>query len=251
MSLKAYLRVSSEAQDYAQQNNCLQQYFKRNGIAPSMIESIVVEKISGTVKHTERKLAKLLQSCKSGDTIYVSELSRLGRNMSDLYSIVTECCERQITIIQCKDGAIIENESIGGKALLFALSLAAEIEVANIRQRTKMGLDARRQLRDQNGYWISNSGNMRTHFGREKGCDLSEATAASAKARTDSAADWRNTSEAYAFVRQSYLAGKSRKEILSLFDTLHQTRPEIFCTRQGGNLTPAILSKWISEMQIL
>lgn len=101
-------------------------------------------KISGTVKHTKRKLHELLESCDKGSVIYVSELSRLGRSMSDLFQIVGYAGEKDITLIQCKDGTVIENKSIGGKALLFALSLAAEIEVENIRQRTKAGLAAKR-----------------------------------------------------------------------------------------------------------
>lgn len=139
-----YNRVSTDGQEFAQQMQCIYSYLKRIGEdCESMLH--VEEKVSGSVKHTERKLYKLLQECESGSTIYISELSRLGRNMSDLFQIVTEATEKGITIIQCKDGTIIENNSIGGKALLFALSLAAEIELNNIRQRTKSGLDSRRR----------------------------------------------------------------------------------------------------------
>lgn len=137
-----YNRCSTEAQDFDQQMQCINDYLRRINETDELVH--VVEKVSGSVKHTERKLNELLKQCDKGSTIYISELSRLGRNMSDLFQIITEASEREITIVQAKDGTIIENKSIGGKALLFALSLAAEIELNNIRQRTKAGLDARK-----------------------------------------------------------------------------------------------------------
>ena len=120
-----YFRCSTESQDFAQQNEVVTNYLSRIGEKGELLQ--VVEKVSGSVKHTERKLNELLKQCDKGSIIYISELSRLGRNMSDLFQIITEASEKEITIVQAKDGTIIENKSIGGKALLFALSLAAEI----------------------------------------------------------------------------------------------------------------------------
>lgn len=154
-----YARCSKDKQDFEQQKECISQFLKRIGETSDIKE--VVEKVSGTVEHTKRELNDVLKMCKDGDTIYISELSRLGRSMNDLFNIVSHCDKKGITIIQCKDGTIIENKSIGGKALLFALSLAAEIEVDNIRQRTKMGLAARKARGLQNGgtkeLWGKNS----------------------------------------------------------------------------------------------
>lgn len=156
-----YYRCSTEKQDFMQQNEVVTNYLQRIGETCELYT--VSEKISGSVKHTERKLNELLKQCEKGSTIYISELSRLGRNMTDLFSIVTECSERDITLIQCKDGTIIENKSIGGKALLFALSLASEIELANIRQRTKAGLAARKakmmEIGGTSDLWGSKNGN--------------------------------------------------------------------------------------------
>ena len=138
-----YHRCSTEKQEFMQQQKVVADYLARMGVDAAGLTS-VVEKVSGSVRHTERRLNDLLNTCQAGDEIYISELSRLGRNMSDLFSIVTEATEKGVAIIQCKDGTRIEMDSIGGKALMFALSLAAEIELANIRQRTKAGLDARK-----------------------------------------------------------------------------------------------------------
>lgn len=158
-----YLRTSTDKQDYAQQKKCVNDYLKRMNVSTELYT--VEEKISGTVKHEKRKLNELMERCGKGSTIYISELSRLGRSMTDLFAIVTYCGEHDITIIQCKDGTTIENKSIGGKALLFALSLAAEIEVENIRQRTRAGLAARRErlqaVGGTNELWGKNKGTNR------------------------------------------------------------------------------------------
>ena len=156
-----YLRVSTEKQDYDQQRETVYNYLKRIGMNEILPE--VVEKKSGSIKHTERKLSGLLNICRKDDTIYISELSRLGRNMTDLFNIIQEASEKGVAIIQAKDGTTIENTSIGGKALLFALSLAAEIELQNIRQRTRAGLAARKSEGKEIGgtaeLWGSKNGN--------------------------------------------------------------------------------------------
>ena len=196
-----YNRCSTERQVYLQQQECIHGYLKRAGIDPSTLE-VTEEHISGTIKHTERKLYGLLMRCQAGDTIYVSELSRLGRNMSDLFQIVTTASDRGIKLVQCKDGSVIENESIGGKALLFALSLAAEIEVANIRQRTNMGLQARKELLERDGFFVSKSGRVCTKLGREKNCDMSVAIAASNEAMRAAARELKEKSAGYQWVKR-------------------------------------------------
>lgn len=161
-----YIRCSTDKQDFDQQLKCINEYLNRMHLDTDLYT--VQEKVSGTVKHTKRKLNELLEQCEKGSTIYISELSRLGRSMNDLFSIVTYCGDNDITIIQCKDGTTIENKSIGGKALLFALSLAAEIEVENIRQRTKMGLAAKKAKQERiggvNELWGKNTGADREEY---------------------------------------------------------------------------------------
>lgn len=242
-----YFRSSTDKQTYMQQQECVFGYLRGHGITPEFLE-VVEEHISGTVKHTERKLHGLLMRCKSGDTIYVSELSRLGRNMSDLFQIVTTASDRGIKIIQCKDGSVIENDSIGGKALLFALSLAAEIEVANIRQRTNMGLQARKELLEKDGFFVSKSGKVCKHLGREKGCDLSAARHAAAESRRASVREWKEKSAGYQWVKRQLQKGVPRRQIIEEFNENMASGMEGFCTSNGAALSAGVLSRWASEI---
>lgn len=226
------------------------------GIDPNSIDSMVVEKISGTVRHTERKLADLIARCESGDFIIVSELSRVSRSLSDLYSIVTECCDKGITLIQAKDGVQIENNTISGKAILFALGLAAEIEVMNIRQRTQMALDSKKAQIAENGYYIiqkgDNKGQASDKLGRPPGpdgtYDMSAAVEASVKKRQERANEWRESSVGYNSVKRWLGQGMSRQWILAEFNAQHKTNPENYSTREGKPLSRGVLCKWIKEM---
>ena len=242
-----YYRSSTDRQTYLQQQECVSGYLKRAGIDPSTLE-VTEEHISGTVKHTERKLYGLLMRCQAGDTIYVSELSRLGRNMSDLFQIVTTASDRGIKLVQCKDGSVIENESIGGKALLFALSLAAEIEVANIRQRTNMGLQARKELLERDGFFVSKSGSVCQKLGREKGCDTSAAQIASAESRRASAREWKEKSAGYQWVKRQLQKGVPRKQIIEEINENRASGMEGFSTSTGAALSAGVLSKCASEI---
>ena len=247
MASYIYQRCSTEKQVYLQQQECVFGYLRGIGVDPTSLE-VIDEHASGTIKHTERKLYGLLMRCQLGDTIYVSELSRLGRNMSDLFQIVTTASDRGIKLVQCKDGSVIENESIGGKALLFALSLAAEIEVANIRQRTNMGLQARKELLERDGFFVSKSGKVCRHFGREKGADLSVAHQAAAESRRASVRDWKEKSAGYQWVKRQLQKGVPRKQIIEEFNENRASGMEGFCTSNGAALSAGILSKWASEI---
>jgi DNA invertase Pin-like site-specific DNA recombinase len=239
-----YYRVSTDAQDFAQQKKVVADYLQHLGIDAAAIASETVEKVSGTIDYKERRLSTLLNNCKAGDVIYISELSRLGRNMANLFEIVSNACDRGIIIVQCKDGTTIESKSIGGKALLFALSLAAEIEVANIRQRTMAGLAARKDKLARDGFAISNAGRMYTHFGREKGADVSAAVAAASANRSGKAATWRKNSVAYkAFIKKTQ-EGATNKQILQFFEDMYEIDPENYCTSTGAKVTGYVLTRW-------
>ena len=230
MSYKVYFRCSTEGQDFLQQQKCVNDYLTRLGITAT---DVITEKVSGTVSHKDRKLSNLLADCKAGDVVYVSELSRLGRCMADLFAIVSEATSKGVTLVQCKDGSTIEAESIGGKALLFALSLAAEIEVANIRQRTQMALDARKELIARDGGFVSKSGKWCTKLGAGSTENVQKARIVSSKARTDARLDWLMSSTVCKYIRAKYEQGMSFLDMVEDLGRMYEIAPDIYCTRKG------------------
>ena len=76
---------------------------------------------------------------KGGDTLIVSEISRLGRNLMQIMGILNTCMERGFKIIAIKENYEL-GDNINSKVLAFAFGLSAEIERNLISQRTKEAL---------------------------------------------------------------------------------------------------------------
>lgn len=101
--------------------------------------SFVEEKISGKISWRKRKIAGILDELQSGDSIIVSELSRLGRSMLECMEILSLALTKGVNIYSVKGNWKLDN-SIQSKIIAMAFSMAAEIERDLISQRTKEAL---------------------------------------------------------------------------------------------------------------
>lgn len=136
----AYIRVSTELQSYEGQRYEIEQWVSRR---QWVIDKWVQEKASGTKALKKRTLDGLLKRMKKGDTLICTELSRLGRNMMMVMSILNTCSQKGIKIYSIKDSFEL-SDSLNAKIIAFAFSLAAEIERNLISQRTREALAAKR-----------------------------------------------------------------------------------------------------------
>lgn len=95
-------------------------------------------------KESERtEVRESNQSIKTGDTLIVTEISRLSRTLTEIMAIMGKCLEKNITIYSTKDGYAFDN-TINSKVLCFAFGLVAEIERNLISMRTKEALALRK-----------------------------------------------------------------------------------------------------------
>jgi DNA invertase Pin-like site-specific DNA recombinase len=136
MMIYAYIRVSSDRQTVENQRYEIERYCKSHAI---VINRWIEETISGNKEIEERKLGKLLKKLKKGDVLICSELSRLGRNLLMIMSILNHCMQNDIQVRTIKDNYRLGND-INSKVLAFAFGLSAEIERKLISQRTKDAL---------------------------------------------------------------------------------------------------------------
>jgi len=132
----AYIRVSTDQQSCSSQEYEINNWAKAMGIT---IDKWVKETISGTIEADKRKLGKTLKRMKQGDTLVCTEISRLGRSILMIMSILNRCASRGISIHTIKDNFDLSN-NINSKIIAFAFALAAEIERNLISQRTKEAL---------------------------------------------------------------------------------------------------------------
>lgn len=131
-----YIRVSTDKQTVENQRFEISKYLKKEKL---VINEWIEETISGTVSPKKRNLGKLLEKTKSGDIIICSELSRLGRNMFMIMSILNTLMERGVLVYTVKEGYKL-GEDLTSKVLAFAFSISAEIERTLISQRTTEAL---------------------------------------------------------------------------------------------------------------
>ena len=135
-----YIRVSTDKQTVENQRFEINKFIKKSGVH---VDSWIEETISGTVSPTKRNLGKLIEKTKRGDIIICSELSRLGRNMFMIMSILNILMERGVIIYTVKERYKL-GEDLTSKVLAFAFSISAEIERSLISQRTKEALQRKK-----------------------------------------------------------------------------------------------------------
>ena len=135
-----YIRVSTDKQTVENQRFEILEFAKRNSI---VLDSWIEETVSGTIRPENRALGKLLDSIQKDDLIICSELSRLGRSLFMIMSILNKLMEKGARIWTIKDGYRL-GDDIQSKVLAFAFGLSAEIERNLISQRTKEALERKK-----------------------------------------------------------------------------------------------------------
>jgi DNA invertase Pin-like site-specific DNA recombinase len=128
-----YIRVSTDKQTVENQRYEILKYASLKRIH---IDQWVEEVASGRSAAKDRKLGDVISSLTKNDILIVSELSRLGRNLMEVMSILYSCMEKETKVFTIKEGYELGN-NIPSKVLAFAFSLSAEIERNLISQRTK------------------------------------------------------------------------------------------------------------------
>ena len=91
-----------------------------------------------------------MRSVKSADMLVCTEISRFGRSMLVMMSVLNACSQKGVFIRTIKDNFNL-TDSINSKIIAFAFALAAEIERNLISQRTKEALAARKKAGIQLG----------------------------------------------------------------------------------------------------
>lgn len=135
-----YIRVSTDKQTTENQRFEILKYADEKHLS---VGRWIEETVSSTRKLSERKLGKLLSDMEKGDILLVSELSRLGRSLMEVMSILHTLMEKQVKVYTTKERYELGN-NINSKVLAFAFSLSAEIERSMISARTREALARRK-----------------------------------------------------------------------------------------------------------
>ena len=139
MKTIGYLRVSmSVKQDVENQKLEILTYANANKIS---VDDFISIEISSRRSMKERRIEELLGKLEPGDTLIVSELSRLGRSLGEIIQIVDCLIKQQVRFIAIKQGIVINGRNdIQTKVTVAMFGLFSEIERDLLSERTKMGL---------------------------------------------------------------------------------------------------------------
>lgn len=131
-----YLRVSTGFQDLQNQKHGILELANKNSWKIDFRE----EKVSGKVSYKERLLGDIIESLHVGDILLVSELSRLGRSMLEIMTLLGELSLKGIRVYAVKGNHELNGDSIQSKIITMVLCMASEIERDLISLRTKEAL---------------------------------------------------------------------------------------------------------------
>jgi DNA invertase Pin-like site-specific DNA recombinase len=142
MKTIAYLRVSKDTQDVAHQRLEILEYARTYGM---VVDEFIEIEISSRKDLVKRRVTEVMDMLESGDTLLVSELSRLGRSTGEVINLVDTLIDRKVRFIAIKQNWIVNGENdTTTKVMKAVLSLLAELERDLISQRTKQALAARK-----------------------------------------------------------------------------------------------------------
>lgn len=128
MAIVGYARVSTVEQNEERQIKTLQE---------AGAEKIYIDKLSG--KNTDRPQLKAMQDyVREGDTLIISEYSRLARSTKDLLDIVEDLDEKGVKVISQKEN--LDTSTPQGRLMLTIFSGIAQFEREIMLQRQAEGI---------------------------------------------------------------------------------------------------------------
>jgi len=140
--ITGYLRVSTDRQDLNNQKHEIYEYAHKNGLSISNFKEVQASSSKG---YKERLIDELMNEVTPGDTVIVSELSRLGRSTLEVLGIVDELIKKNIKLVAIKQNLVVKDPNdMTTKVMTTLFSLFAELERDLIRQRTKQALARKR-----------------------------------------------------------------------------------------------------------
>lgn len=136
----AYLRVSTADQDLDKNKSDILHLANDKNLGKVIF---VEEKVPGTISWHKRKIAEVINDLQEGDSLIVSELSRLGRSMLECMEILSICSQKGVRIFAIKGNWNLD-DGIQSKIIAMAFAMASEIERDLIVKRTTEALRARK-----------------------------------------------------------------------------------------------------------
>jgi DNA invertase Pin-like site-specific DNA recombinase len=136
----AYIRVSTDDQDYRNQKFEILNYCDREDWK---VDTWLELEMSSRQSSNERRIDELIDKLNPGDRLIVSELSRLGRSTGEVILLIKNITSIPVEFIAVKQGLRLSRQNsqdITSKVIVTIFSLLAELERDLVSERTKIAL---------------------------------------------------------------------------------------------------------------
>ena len=126
MKTVAYLRVSTPQHDVRSQRLAILEYARANDVR---IDEFIEATASGQASEKRRRLDELTGLLQRGDRLVVSELSRLGRSLGQIVTILDALAKAGVAFVALKENIRVEGRrDIQSKVMTTLFALFAEVE---------------------------------------------------------------------------------------------------------------------------
>lgn len=143
-----YARVSTSGQNLDTQRQLLRQYDENI--------KLVEDKSTGRTKDRDG-LNKLMEKLKAGDTVVITRIDRIARNVKDLLLIAEELEKKGVTfVILDLKGDRVNTGTPMGKFMITVLGAVAELEINTLDEKRKNGM----KLAKENGKHIGRKADL-------------------------------------------------------------------------------------------
>ncbi len=137
----AYIRVSDDKQDVKNQRH---EILEAARLKDLKIDDFVSITMTSRKTAAQRRIDEVLARLQCGDTLIVTELSRLGRNTAEIILLVNALVHRGIRLIALKQHIDLTDHDMSSKIIITVFSLLAELERDLISMRTREALAVRK-----------------------------------------------------------------------------------------------------------
>ena len=137
----AHIRVSDDKQEVKNQRH---EILEAARLKDLKIDDFVSINMTSRKTAVQRRIDEVLTRLGRGDTLIVTELSRLGRNTAEVILLVNELVQRGILLISLKQHIDLIDHDMGSKISITVFSLLAELERDLISMRTREALAAKK-----------------------------------------------------------------------------------------------------------
>mgnify|MGYP003491741817 FL=1 len=133
----AYIRVSTDKQTLENQKHKILEFAFNKKI---QIEDFIEVEVSSKKTQKERLIDDLFLKLEENDTLVITELSRLGRNILEILNLIEKFNSKNIKLIFINQPELSTDNSALSNLLISIYGYFAQTEREIISERTKQGL---------------------------------------------------------------------------------------------------------------